>query len=251
MSSPSPVEATPDGQPRTATGPGTGTQSAPTRHAGGPSSAHGGLGGAVTALLALQEADAAEVAGRLHDGIAQSLTGLLLVADGLTGPDPGTAEGGGLALITEGLRAAREELAEVGRHLLRPTRHPTRPDLAIRTDLVVGRHPVPPPAPDAPDVTASGAATALARMVVHHALLALAGTVQVVSVRAGGEDRLVVVVAVADAAGRDDPRLQALVDLVHGCGGQLTVRRDEAAVEVVATLPADLHMPGTGGGDEG
>lgn len=228
MSSPSPVEATPDGQPRTA------------------------LGSAVTALLALQEADAAEVAGRLHDGIAQSLTGLLLVADGLIGPDPGTAEGGGLALITEGLRAAREELAEVGRHLLRPTRHPTRPDLAIRTDLAVGRHPVPSTAPDATDVTASGAATTLARMVVHHALLALAGTVRVVSVRADGQDRLVVVVAVADAtADRDDRRLPALADLVHGCGGQLTVRRDEAAVEVVATLPADLHMPGTGGGDGG
>lgn len=250
MSSPTPVEATPDGQSRTATGPGTGAQSDTPRDAGDPAREHAGDRGAVAALLALQQADAAEVAGRLHDGIAQSLTGLLLVVDGLIGADPSRDpdDGRGLALVAEGLRAAREELAQVGRHLLRPTRHPTRPDLAIHADLLAGRHPVPSPSPGAPDVTASVAATTLARTVVHHTLIALAGTVQVVSVGPDGPDQLGVVVGVAGADPRDDdPRLSDLTALVEGSGGRLVVTFDEGAAEVVASIPADLRLDGSDG----
>ena len=231
MPSHSPVGATPDSS---STGAATGSRT--------------GKSDAVRSALALHQLDAAEVADRLHDGIAQSLTGLQLLLGNLgdvIAEIPGVDDL--LARAEEGLVGARRELREARQRLLLPTRHPTLPALAIRADLSAGQHRLAPSPTAVDDVRASAEATDLARLAVHHAVRALPGAPHVVTVARDGGWLRVEVRSGADAPDpAAAPRLQALTAVLAAAGGSSVQRSTDDGCALQFMIPTGEEAPADG-----
>lgn len=160
-------------------GEGEGVRHAGTSPPPNPSPGPPAADGLAWTVLALQQLGDGDVADRLHDGVAQSLTGLQMLLRALhSGSAPNEAL---LDRVERGLQDAQRELREATRRLLPPTRHPTRPDLAIRADLSAEGHQGARVHAEAGTEPVPAALTAMARLVVHHAAGGMGGE-QVITV---------------------------------------------------------------------